>query len=431
MSPVGRWLRTLAWTLTVGCSVDCGQVAETGESQPERHDLGDASVEDAEVGPGISAEDAAPDGAATIDAAPQVPDAPLDASSVDREEIPDAPHRDAVALTEAPRILFFYTPHGTILDAWRPIATESGFQLGSILAPLERFHDQLLVIDGLDNLERPGVPASTHSSGPTVLLTAQVEPPYDASTDIFLGTGGPSLDMVVGSSETVFRNAILGIGTHSAAPRLVNFTDDGQPMIPMVSPAEAMLRLWGPPVSPEIQALDPLSDQQLPRIATLQLKNAVDALAHDITRAVTVDFWDESGTGRLPWLGFIDTYEQLAAGSTQENGRAKFIAVQTWVATQFAQLLDLLSAIPVGGGTLLDQMAVVWISETGEASSHSGKGIPVVIAGRLGGSLRSGQYLHYDGRSQADLMLTLARAMGRSTFGDPVFAPRVLGEMVK
>ena len=86
---------------------------------------------------------------------------------------------------------------------------------------------------------------------------------------------------------------------------------------------------------------------------------------------------------------------------------------------------------PVAPGvTMLDRSLVMWISETGEASSHSGHNIPVVLIGNLGGALRQGQYLQYVSRTQGDLLLTLAQVAGATTFGDPAIATAPLTELL-
>src|SRR5206468_11282573 len=53
------------------------------------------------------------------------------------------------------RFLGIYSPHGTVIDNWRPqnIAGETSFNLAfanSILAPLERHKKKILVLDGID-----------------------------------------------------------------------------------------------------------------------------------------------------------------------------------------------------------------------------------------------------------------------------------------
>jgi hypothetical protein len=48
-----------------------------------------------------------------------------------------------------PKLLFFYTPHGTIWDRWRPTGGETDFSLSYILNPLAAHRNDLVIIDGL------------------------------------------------------------------------------------------------------------------------------------------------------------------------------------------------------------------------------------------------------------------------------------------
>src|SRR5690242_3951582 len=62
------------------------------------------------------------------------------------------------------RLLLFYTPHGTVYDAWKPKGTTTDFTLGPILAPLERHKAKLVVLDGL-RIQHSRVPAPPHTEG--------------------------------------------------------------------------------------------------------------------------------------------------------------------------------------------------------------------------------------------------------------------------
>ena len=62
------------------------------------------------------------------------------------------PALTAVSKTPAkgtPRLGFIYHPMGTIYDQWTPKSEGPTFEMSRILAPLEPFHDQMLVISGL------------------------------------------------------------------------------------------------------------------------------------------------------------------------------------------------------------------------------------------------------------------------------------------
>ena len=135
---------------------------------------------------------------------------------------------------------------------------------------------------------------------------------------------------------------------------------------------------------------------------------------------------------KFTWLGVDMTagYVDVAEASATSPAREQFIRIQTLV--RRAVRVSHPSALqnPQGSETLLDHSALVWISDTGEASSHSGASIPVVIAGGLGGDLKPGQYVKFDHRSQADLLVTFAKAFGDEKFGDPAFGARPLTELL-
>ena len=156
---------------------------------------------------------------------------------------------------------------------------------------------------------------------------------------------------------------------------------------------------------------------------------AAQAFAAGLTHVLT-EVWTTPGS-ILQIAGTGMTYRQLAEASGTSPAREQFIAEQVVFAGEVANLAAVLDQITLAPGvTLLDRSAILWISETGEASTHSGTSIPVVLVGNLGGALRQGQVLRYTGRSQGDLMLTLARAVGQTTFGDPAIATRPLDELL-
>jgi hypothetical protein len=49
----------------------------------------------------------------------------------------------------SPKLLLFYTPHGTVWDQWRPTGGVSDFKLSPILEPLAMHREQLVIVDGI------------------------------------------------------------------------------------------------------------------------------------------------------------------------------------------------------------------------------------------------------------------------------------------
>ena len=156
---------------------------------------------------------------------------------------------------------------------------------------------------------------------------------------------------------------------------------------------------------------------------------ATQATSHDDTRSITLMWGLIDGALPLPLSSF--TLNQMAEASDTPQGSNEFVQQQVMIAEQVEGLVASLDQTPVAPGvTMLDRSLVMWISETGEASSHSGHNIPVVLIGNLGGALRQGQYLRYVNRTQGDLMLTLAHIAGATTFGDPAIATAPLTELL-
>lgn len=340
--------------------------------------------------------------------------APVDAGAggtapgTDGGKTPPAP-------TEGPlHVVFVYTPLGTVLDSWRPQMSAGGaLALSPILAPLEAFKSRLLVVDGITNQLAAGQPASTHESAPSLLLTGRAgKTPGTA--------GGPSLDQHLGSvafSSTPFRSLPLGVQTGASAWLGIGYGEDGQPVPAENQPANVNQRLFGNALGasiPPVPAGDPLANDNFPLAGRAQIDQLVAALAYDLVGTASLSWGDVDGRTTFSWLGpQLGDLRYLADHSgTAGAARDQFVAAQTWFAQQLAALLGALRDTTLGAGNRLDDTIVVWLSETGEASTQTGRNIPVVIVAPPGRGLRTGALIAPVMRSQGDLMSTIARVVG-------------------
>lgn len=151
------------------------------------------------------------------------------------------------------RLVLFFTPHGTIWNAWKPKGTETDFTLGPILAPLERHKKKLVVLAGLE-IKAPGVGAP-HTKGPPLLWTAsplleeQTFIRADGSGGRYFGwNSGPSVDQVIAKvvgGRTPYRSLELGVrsGGNHPGSRMI-YTGPRQPVPPEPSPYAAVDRLF-------------------------------------------------------------------------------------------------------------------------------------------------------------------------------------------
>lgn len=101
-----------------------------------------------------------------------------------------------------------------------------------------------------------------------------------------------------------------------------------------------------------------------------------------------------------------------AAHDPSHREYADYLAQRGWWVEQFRYLLEQLDARPEGDGTMLDHTVVLLCSEVSDGNTHSHDQMPFVLAGGAGGAIDTGRLLHFEGRRHADLLLSIARAMG-------------------
>lgn len=96
----------------------------------------------------------------------------------------------------------------------------------------------------------------------------------------------------------------------------------------------------------------------------------------------------------------------------KKNGKIKsLIASQKFFVAELAKFLDDLSATKDAGGSLLDSTLVLLGGGMGNASIHSTRNLPILLAG---GGLKHGQH-HKANRPLGDLYVTMLRRLGVET----------------
>ncbi|MBL8617784.1 MAG: DUF1552 domain-containing protein [Deltaproteobacteria bacterium] len=151
--------------------------------------------------------------------------------------------RSAHALVPARRILFFYFPDGVAgasdsgeASAWHCTGAGSGFNLGPLLSPLERYKSRGLFFN---NLSMGGTDAGSHPGGAKKLLTA-ADYGNNESIDQYLSR-------TVGASSP-WRHLYLGVhATLSGASgdKHIAYPTAGSSMTPEDDPRRAFASLFG------------------------------------------------------------------------------------------------------------------------------------------------------------------------------------------
>lgn len=137
------------------------------------------------------------------------------------------------------------------------------------------------------------------------------------------------------------------------------------------------------------------------------------ALACDQTRVFSMMFSTQASGLRKPGANISHhqlTHDELvnaALGYQPEAGEFILSSMEAW-----ADFVHILASFPEGDGTLLDNCAVLAHSDSSDAKQHSLLGIPMMVAGRAGGRIKSGVHVPGGAAPGSRVGLTLQQAMG-------------------
>ncbi|HXG48892.1 MAG TPA: DUF1552 domain-containing protein [Methylomirabilota bacterium] len=163
-------------------------------------------------------------------------------------------------------------------------------------------------------------------------------------------------------------------------------------------------------------------NNDMPKVAAMQVDLLVNALVNDMARIATLQFTNSVGQARMRWLGIEEGHHSLSHDpDLNEGSQEKLTKINVWLCEQFATLARKLDAIPEPGGegTMLDHTTLLWTNELGKGNSHSLDNIPfVLVGGGLG--FKTGRSLKFDNVPHNRLWLAIAHAFGHElkTFGN-------------
>jgi hypothetical protein len=128
----------------------------------------------------------------------------------------------------------------------------------------------------------------------------------------------------------------------------------------------------------------------------LMLDLMVLAFQTDSTRVATFMFGNSVSNKNFSFLdGVKGGHHEMSHHENDETKLDQYQKITTWHVAQFAYMLDRMSQIREGEGTLLDNSMVLFGSALRDGNSHNPHNLPTVLAGRAGGALAPGRHLRY------------------------------------
>jgi len=160
---------------------------------------------------------------------------------------------------------------------------------------------------------------------------------------------------------------------------------------------------------------------EFPEYAKLMCDLQVLAFQADLTRVVTLVIAREGSNRVYPEIGISDPHHPLTHHRNNPEWIDKVTRINTLHTELFAYLLQRLKATKEGDGTLLDHSMVLYGSGIADGNAHTHEALPVLLAGRGGGSIKSGSHLvAAKGTPITNLYLSLLDRMGvhQESLGD-------------
>ncbi len=164
------------------------------------------------------------------------------------------------------------------------------------------------------------------------------------------------------------------------------------------------------------------NDNSYPAVGKAMLDIAALAMSCSAHRVVTLQWNATAGGPTFNWEGMNHPYRHhpLSHRSTQDSSadgnfpeaEGLLREIDTWYAGRFAYLLEQLKNVSEGEGTVLDNSMMLWANSLSDGRAHSHQDMPYVIAGKLGGYIRSGRFEQANGVTHSQIYTTALNGMG-------------------
>ena len=129
--------------------------------------------------------------------------------------------------------------------------------------------------------------------------------------------------------------------------------------------------------------------------ARLMCDMMVLAFQADLTRIATCMFENAATNRSYPEAGVNEGHHTLSHHGGDRRKHEKLVRINRFHVAQLAYFLERLRSIREGDGTLLDQCMVVYGSAISDGDRHNNDNLPVLLAGRGGGTIAPGRHLRY------------------------------------
>lgn len=174
---------------------------------------------------------------------------------------------------------------------------------------------------------------------------------------------------------------------------------------------------WSPRSPIDAKAAPPEKPADHAEHVRLMMDMIATAFQTDTTRVATFMFGNAVSNVSFRFLeGVSAGHHDVSHHSKDPDKLRQYQLINQWHIQQYAYLLHRLQQMPEGESTVLDNSMVLFASALSDGNSHNPHRLPIVVAGRAGGRINSGQHLTF---TEDDPLANLYVSM-LDAFGAPV-----------
>jgi len=145
----------------------------------------------------------------------------------------------------------------------------------------------------------------------------------------------------------------------------------------------------------------------------LMLDMVALAFQTDSTRVATCMLANEGSNRAYRNLSISRGHHELSHHQNNAENLRQIREINRFHVRQFAYLLGKLKSMPEGDGTVLDNTMLLYGAALADGNRHEHENLPLVMAGRAGGSIMTGRHIRYPSETpMCNLLLTMANKAG-------------------
>ncbi|HMJ88741.1 MAG TPA: DUF1552 domain-containing protein, partial [Candidatus Acidoferrum sp.] len=146
------------------------------------------------------------------------------------------------------------------------------------------------------------------------------------------------------------------------------------------------------------------------------------AFQTDCTRVATFMFANDGSGRTYKEIGVSDAHHEISHHGRNKEKLEKIAKINRHHVEQFAYLVERLKSIKEGDDTLLDHSLIAYGSGISDGDRHNHDDLPIILAGRGGGTATPGRHLKYEKETPVTnlwlSMIDRAGATGVEKLGD-------------